>query len=353
MNIQNIVDILNERYPNLHLEFHQTGMARMGNIFSEGKLIHSFDVTQLELDIQLFNDLPDSQLYLEKLIDALFVPHIERFNKRKILKQLKIDMPIIDLDDVNEGNPLLYASSKSKSKTGTKCEIYLYKNDIINAIKNCNNTTEMHQSLGIGLYTWTNLIRKIKVKHGDQIISLREKLRMIKPKVDLISVSKSNQQLKLRVFQTKRTNPAKSRASLMKVLTKNPHEGYTISEIRNLKYRVMKEKIFPNKCNICGFDEFRPIDFKVPLLLDHIDGNVKNFHITNIQLICYNCYFLYSYNKLSIHDDQTQIQLFKNPMIYNKYNAEYKKMLTRATEEEFNLPENFDYSEDEEFDNSE
>lgn len=45
-------------------------------------------------------------------------------------------------------------------------------------------------------------------------------------------------------------------------------------------------------CAKCGFHDHRVLDFKVPLLLSFKDGDKKNFKRENIELLCYNCYFL-------------------------------------------------------------
>ena len=47
------------------------------------------------------------------------------------------------------------------------------------------------------------------------------------------------------------------------------------------------------KCNSCGFTEQRVHDYKSPLLIHFKDKNKENWRIENIELLCYNCYFLY------------------------------------------------------------
>ncbi len=63
-----------------------------------------------------------------------------------------------------------------------------------------------------------------------------------------------------------------------------------------LKTRLIRSKRIECKCNKCGFQEERISDKQVPLLLNYIDGNVKNKLRDNIELLCYNCYFLYVNN---------------------------------------------------------
>ena len=58
-----------------------------------------------------------------------------------------------------------------------------------------------------------------------------------------------------------------------------------------VKDKLIRGNILPAKCNICGFDKRRIIDNKLCLLLDHKDGNKKNFKLENLQLLCLNCTF--------------------------------------------------------------
>lgn len=46
------------------------------------------------------------------------------------------------------------------------------------------------------------------------------------------------------------------------------------------------------KCSMCGWNKRHPITHKVPLEIDHIDGNADNNKETNIRLICPNCHAL-------------------------------------------------------------
>lgn len=59
-----------------------------------------------------------------------------------------------------------------------------------------------------------------------------------------------------------------------------------------IKSRMLEEGYLKDECNICKFHERRLIDYKVPLLLHYKDGNKTNFSLNNVQLLCYNCYFL-------------------------------------------------------------
>lgn len=59
-----------------------------------------------------------------------------------------------------------------------------------------------------------------------------------------------------------------------------------------LKSRLLTEGFLEEKCKTCGFEERRVMDYKVPLLMHFKDGNKRNYFRDNIEMLCYNCYFL-------------------------------------------------------------
>ena len=59
-----------------------------------------------------------------------------------------------------------------------------------------------------------------------------------------------------------------------------------------IKYRLIEEGYLLEECAMCGFHERRVLDYKMPLLLHFKDGNKKNYRKENIELLCYNHYFL-------------------------------------------------------------
>lgn len=46
------------------------------------------------------------------------------------------------------------------------------------------------------------------------------------------------------------------------------------------------------KCSQCGWSEKNPISNKIPLEIDHIDGNYKNNSEDNLRVLCPNCHSL-------------------------------------------------------------
>jgi len=57
--------------------------------------------------------------------------------------------------------------------------------------------------------------------------------------------------------------------------------------------RYLEEK-FGEKCSVCGWDMKNPITKRVPLEIDHVDGNSENNREINLRMICPNCHSLSS-----------------------------------------------------------
>lgn len=83
---------------------------------------------------------------------------------------------------------------------------------------------------------------------------------------------------------------SKNDADLNKILSGELWvESYSIDRF---KARLIHEHIIAEECGRCGFNERRVIDYKVPVLLNFIDTNKKNWRKENLEFLCYNCYFL-------------------------------------------------------------
>lgn len=60
--------------------------------------------------------------------------------------------------------------------------------------------------------------------------------------------------------------------------------GYVSNHIR--KYMILTHG---EKCSKCGWAEINPFTKKVPIVLDHVDGNSTNCKEINLRLLCNNC----------------------------------------------------------------
>lgn len=69
----------------------------------------------------------------------------------------------------------------------------------------------------------------------------------------------------------------------------------------NVKYQSVSEHIrrylfdkYNNKCAKCGWNKINPVSKRIPLEIEHIDGNAKNNNEDNLILLCPNCHSLTS-----------------------------------------------------------
>ena len=59
-----------------------------------------------------------------------------------------------------------------------------------------------------------------------------------------------------------------------------------------IKYRLIQEGYLQEECSSCGFHERRVLDYKMPLILNFKDGNKQHYRLENLEMLCYNCYYL-------------------------------------------------------------
>lgn len=61
---------------------------------------------------------------------------------------------------------------------------------------------------------------------------------------------------------------------------------------QHLKYKLISAGYLEPKCNRCGYDRARILDGRSPLILKHKNGDTNDWHLENLEFICYNCAFL-------------------------------------------------------------
>jgi transposase len=62
---------------------------------------------------------------------------------------------------------------------------------------------------------------------------------------------------------------------------------------QKIKYRLFEEGYMKEECYSCGFHERRVSDYKIPLILNFKDRNKQHYRLDNLEMLCYNCYFLF------------------------------------------------------------
>jgi len=76
-----------------------------------------------------------------------------------------------------------------------------------------------------------------------------------------------------------------------------PPEYFSPNQIKDA---LIRECYLHEECYSCKFRERRVLDYKIPLVLTFKDRNKKNYSLENLELLCYNCYFLYVGDTLSL-----------------------------------------------------
>lgn len=77
----------------------------------------------------------------------------------------------------------------------------------------------------------------------------------------------------------------------LREILNNQHPHYSPAKLKN---RLIARKKLVEECSLCGFNERRITDRRVPLIMNFLDGDTKNYNLTNLSLLCYNCSFLTS-----------------------------------------------------------
>lgn len=64
----------------------------------------------------------------------------------------------------------------------------------------------------------------------------------------------------------------------------------TLNISRHIKRYLVERS--DEKCSVCKWNKRHPITNKVPLEVDHIDGDSENNNLKNLRLLCPNCHSL-------------------------------------------------------------
>lgn len=77
---------------------------------------------------------------------------------------------------------------------------------------------------------------------------------------------------------------------------------------RKLKTRLIKEGVKKECCDVCGFDERRITDYTVPLILVWLNGDKTDHRLENLELLCYNCFYLTHSDLFTRRADTTKFE---------------------------------------------
>jgi hypothetical protein len=84
-----------------------------------------------------------------------------------------------------------------------------------------------------------------------------------------------------------------------------------------VKRSLLRNKIFEEKCQVCGYAEKRLIDGKVPLALHFKDPGVEfPYDIKNLHLICFNCSYQVYGSEIHMHLKRPKFNMEDGTIIY-------------------------------------
>jgi 5-methylcytosine-specific restriction endonuclease McrA len=87
-----------------------------------------------------------------------------------------------------------------------------------------------------------------------------------------------------------RWNDNFSAEKLDDILTKSQYKAFSIEKIKS---RLLYEGKLRHECYRCGHSEKRVVDYKQPVVLNFKNGDKHDWRFDNLEMICYNCHFLY------------------------------------------------------------
>jgi hypothetical protein len=107
---------------------------------------------------------------------------------------------------------------------------------------------------------------------------------------------------------------------------------------QKIKHRMVYEGLLEENCNKCKFSEKRVTDLRVPLVLNFKDNNRKNYSLENIEMLCYNCSFLYGISPITAEQVEAMENYIENPKKefdweLDEYQLEHLKTLGLYEEE--------------------
>lgn len=157
-------------------------------------------------------------------------------------------------------------------------KIILTKDDILRAQRHTKSNMAAARYLGVSYNTYKNYARLYKDNETGQTlleVHMNQAGKGIKKHLGGYGHGKKMVQAPLEDLLEGRIDISNYKNAVEIIKTRLIQEGYILEE-----------------CSCCGFNERRVIDYKVPLVINFKDKNKRNWKRDNIELLCYNCYFL-------------------------------------------------------------
>ena len=197
----------------------------------------------------------------------------------------------------------------------------LSKEDIVRAMKYTKSNRAAARYLGVSYQHYKPWAKRYKINDGD----------IEAPNLFDLHKNQSGKGIP-KYLPNKRKDPNVRNI----VETGTGWESFTPEKIKS---RLVAEALLLDECYSCGCHERRITDYKTPLLLNFKDGNKCNYLLDNLELICYNCYFLYVADPLTLNqvrhiEDNTEVKEVAHSWDLSPEQIENMKSLGLWTQEE-------------------
>jgi hypothetical protein len=143
----------------------------------------------------------------------------------------------------------------------------LLQSQIETAMKMTRSNAAAAEYLRVGYNLYKKFAKLYKNEHGESLFSAH--------------LNQSGRGLS-------KTHVSKKRIQLDEVLI-GRHSNYPREKLLR---RMIISGYIEEKCNHCGYCQKRPSDLKTPLILHTINGNKTDFKLENLEVLCFNCYFV-------------------------------------------------------------
>jgi hypothetical protein len=154
--------------------------------------------------------------------------------------------------------------------------LQLTEDEIRESMANSKNITDACRYMGISLKTWVDYAKRyIDLETGKTLYEMHRKYG--NPNV-------------VRTRKNKENLPRKYKKQIDKLLT---YRKWTSpARVSILKKMLILHELHKEQCEHCGYEDRRIKDGKQPLMLHFVDGDRRNWELSNIRWLCYNCYFI-------------------------------------------------------------